>query len=152
MKILYVCTGNTCRSPMAEFLTKEEATKRGLELEVTSGGLSAIPDSMSRHALEVLAELGIDGKTHRARPVRKEAVEEADLILTMTASHALFLAARYPGMPIYTLAGFAGEEGDVEDPYGGSKEKYRRVRDRIRRYIEIILDEEFAEKGHETEK
>lgn len=92
MKILFVCTGNTCRSPMAEALLKD----MNKDLEVKSAGVFAIPDqSASEHTVSVLAERGID-IDHQAQPVSEELLTWADLVLTMTRQHKQSLIMNYP--------------------------------------------------------
>jgi len=91
-RILFVCSGNTCRSPMAETLLRSmlEARLGRLPsgLEVTSGGVSAVPGaSPTVQAVMVMAERGLDLSTHKARQVTADMVRQADLVLTMTRSH-----------------------------------------------------------------
>lgn len=96
-RILFVCTGNTCRSPMAEALLRKKAEDRGLSLEVKSAGVSALPGiTASSPAVEVLKEKGIDHRHHRSQPVTKELLLWADVVLTMTRSHHQWLIHSYP--------------------------------------------------------
>ncbi|WP_170105586.1 low molecular weight protein arginine phosphatase [Desmospora activa] len=96
-RILFVCTGNTCRSPMAEALLRKKADERGLFLEVKSAGVSALPGvAASSPAVEVLAEKGINNRDHRSQPMTKELLKWADLVLTMTRSHHQWLIHSYP--------------------------------------------------------
>ncbi|PSL45792.1 protein-tyrosine phosphatase [Salsuginibacillus halophilus] len=120
-----ICTGNTCRSPMAAALLKEKMP----ELEVRSAGIGAAAGMPpAAEAVDVLQEHGIH-LSGASVPVDETVVAWADLILTMTASHQTLLATRYPAAAdkAYTLAEFAGAEGDVADPIGGTKEDYRRT-------------------------
>ena len=134
MHILFVCTGNTCRSPMAEGVLKEKTKTH----TVSSAGLSVLfPMPAAENAVRVMEERGIDITAHRARALTEETVREADLILTMTAGHRKILTALFPDAAekTKTLAEYAGAEEDVADPFGGSMETYRICADQIAKLI-----------------
>lgn len=96
MKILFVCTGNTCRSPMAEHLFRNMAEKEKLNVEVRSAGISAyIGSPASKKAVEALKEKGVQA-SHKSRPLNKEMIDWADLVLTMTESHKQLVINRFP--------------------------------------------------------
>ena len=120
--ILFVCTGNTCRSPMAEALYKSITGK-----DAISAGLSAVNGSRaSEHSVSVMAKRGIDIKEHLSRQIDISMLEEASAVLTMTEGHKAMLLYAAPEFSekIFTIYEWAGKSGDVADPYGGSEEVY----------------------------
>ncbi|MBV9874541.1 MAG: serine hydroxymethyltransferase [Verrucomicrobia bacterium] len=134
--VLFVCTGNVCRSPMAEGLFGRMIAERP-DLRVLSAGVSTYPGQPpSAHAVEVLAELGIDISQHRSRPLSEKVVDEADWIIAMTRSHLDSIIYLFPraAEKVYLLREF--EPGatslDVADPIGMGLEAYRAARDIIR--------------------
>ncbi|MCI3921427.1 low molecular weight protein arginine phosphatase [Paenibacillus sp. TRM 82003] len=113
-RILLVCTGNTCRSPMAEALFRSAAQKRGIPVEVKSAGVSALSGQpMAKHAQEVLHSRGVDGgAAFRSSEATREKVEWADLVLTMTAHHKRHLLEQFPEAveKTFALKEFAGTD------------------------------------------
>lgn len=137
-KVLLVCTGNTCRSPMAEGLMKKLAKEKKVAMEVSSAGFCADDFPASDLAIEVMEEVGISIKEHRSQHLSIELIEEADLILTMTHSHKESLLSAVPSGKdkTMTLAEWAGETEDVSDPYGGTITDYQSCRDQIKTLLE----------------
>ena len=124
--ILFVCTGNTCRSPMAAAM----ARKMGLQAE--SAGLSAFPGMPATpQALRAVQRHGGDLAGHRARMVDAEMVKRADLICPMTRSHALCLLERFPGCAGKIIL----PDPEIPDPYGGDDRVYESC---IQSLIEMV--------------
>lgn len=112
-RILFVCTGNTCRSPLAEGLCRTMARRMGVDVEVRSAGVSAADGmAVSRHTGDILREKEASDGVSASCSLRGETVEWADLILTMTMSHKRSLLERHPGAvdKVYTLKEFAETE------------------------------------------
>ena len=144
LTVLMVCSGNTCRSPMAEALLKKVWEDLGAPypIEVRSAGVSAMPGfPASWEAVEVMARKGIDISAHISRPVEYEDIENADLVITMTEAHKSMLLFGYPefATKIYTLSEMLGEFwGDVIDPFGQGLEAYERTADFLEDSLRVL--------------
>ncbi|MDK2798811.1 MAG: protein arginine phosphatase [Clostridiales bacterium] len=155
-KILFVCTGNTCRSSMAEGLFKKMLEDNGIkDIEVTSAGTAVFfPSGASKHAVEVMKEKGIDLSVHQSKQINDEMIEQADLILTMTVNHQQQLLRICPQAAdkIFTLKEFAyGIEDidvpDISDPFGLPKEYYEQCAKEIYLSLVKVIEKIKSEKG-----
>src|SRR5574338_590091 len=130
MHILFVCTGNTCRSPLAEALLRHELERRNIEsVEVGSAGTGAWDGApASEGAYLVGLEHGLDLSSHRARLLTRDMVQQAELILTMARHHRARvheLGGEGRTHVLGEYAGGTGPEAEVSDPFGGDLELYR---------------------------
>ncbi len=140
-RILLVCTGNVCRSPMAMGLLRQRLAEDGLadRVAVSSAGIWGLDgEPASGPGVEVLAERGVDISDHRAHTIDAQDIAQADLVLVMEEAHRRSLFYSYPNMlsKVFLLSEMAGEYGDVRDPYRRPKEEYARCADELTRLID----------------
>jgi protein-tyrosine phosphatase len=158
--VLLVCTGNTCRSPMAETLLRHEMTQRFKDLftpgqpppvVAVSAGLSAYPGgAASPEAVNVMHARGLNLKDHQSRPLTQRLLKQADLVLTMTASHRQAILGRWPEASPKTFL-LSKNGRDVADPYGGSVPIYAACADEIESFIKHWvqwIDESWLPRWH----
>ncbi len=148
---VFVCTGNTCRSPMAEALFRnmlaekmqcadDELLDRGYT--VVSAGLAAYPGApASPEAVDLLKDQGIDLSSHESQPVSEELLFHSDHIITMTQNHRDAILNAFPELAGKThLLSDTGK--DVSDPIGAGMEEYKNCRDEIEGYLRLLLDQQ----------
>ena len=131
MNILFICTGNTCRSPMSAYIMEKVSIENDLDILIESAGIFAEDgEGASENAIKALEEMGIDMTGHVVQSVSDELLEKADIVLTMTGGQKKLIEP-YAGKKVYTLLEYAGSEGDISDPYGGDIEEYRETAQEI---------------------
>jgi protein-tyrosine-phosphatase len=144
--VLFVCTGNTCRSPMAEGLFRKAVEGRA-DYSVGSAGTSACPgDSAARETIAALRRRGADLDGFSSRPVGKELIREATHVFAMTRGHLAQLEARFPEFSdkFYLTCEFADIAGegigiDVPDPIGQGKRAYEHTAEVLEQAIPAII-------------
>lgn len=142
-RILFVCTGNTCRSPMAEWICRDLAQKRGIAVAVQSAGVYAFPGTpMTTFAQDVLVQQGIAVQESHSQRLERQHIAWADVIYTMTAAQKADVCVRHPEVVsrIWTLWEVIATQDDVADPYGGSETLYAQTAEQIAHAVQRILD------------
>lgn len=133
MKILFICTGNTCRSPMAEALMKKKCPDK-YDTEISSCGLCAFSgDSATPESIAVMQDYGIDLSSHRARPFNAYMADAYDIFCVMTENHATALSQIIPKEKILILG------GGIPDPYGLGIDAYKKCANLIDKAIATLL-------------
>jgi protein-tyrosine-phosphatase len=140
-----VCTGNICRSPLAEALLRAALKERGVEgVDVSSAGTGAWDGApASEGAYLVGLERGLDLSGHRARLLTREVVEQADLILTMARHHRARVQELGGEGRVHVLGEYAGrspDEGEVSDPFGGDLDVYRQTCAELELIVTAVAD------------
>ncbi len=151
---LVVCTGNTCRSPMAEALLRQrlagqlgcpvdDLEERGIS--VRSAGIAAMPGGMPSHqSVEVMKSRGIDITGHASQPITDQLARHADLILTMTAGHRRAIVSQWPELDSRTYL-FSTDNRDINDPIGQATEVYGGCATELDQYTGFWADKIISE-------
>lgn len=140
-RILIVCTGNTCRSPMAKVILEQKLLERGqqdrFEIDSAAFGFPTF-DVASDNARKAIKEIYGDDLlvSHWAKYVSPALIEQADLILAMTGA----IKDGLPSEKSWTLKEYAGSSGDISDPYGGNLETYLKCADEISGFLDGVVE------------
>lgn len=140
--ILFTCTGNICRSPIAEYLARKQFTDLEMPYRAASAGMINNGVPISRYSLQVLMEHQINASEHFSRVVTKNHISSSWLVLTMELQQAIFLRNLYPqyAYKIFSLNEFTGFEGSIEDPFEKEIDDYRITFDIIQERINILVN------------
>ena len=144
MRIIIVCSGNTCRSPLAEVMLREKLVRDGVtNVDVSSAGVAAWAGTPASEGSYLVAlERGLDLSAHRARVLTEAMVERADLILTMSEAHAQRVDLLGGIRKTSTLGAYAGNPRgirDVPDPMGSDVAMYRSTADILDEMVEAAV-------------
>lgn len=154
MNVIFVCTGNTCRSPLAEALARRLAQQRGLDISFTSAGIGAALGAPANDgAILVGLERGVDLSRHRSRPLLPAAIGKDTLVLVMSSGHLSGVRAISRDARVFLLDEYASQGTSmrgVADPFGGDLDDYRTAADAIEEMLEPALERLAAERTTET--
>ena len=146
LHIVFICTGNICRSPMAEGFMRHKWREKGRnDLKVSSMGIHGLNDiPATEYAQKVCKEKGFDISSHRARSLVGEELQKADLILCMEPVHKKFVNTFFPWLrkKVFLLGAWPGRgtrKSTIVDPMGGSYKKYQQIFGIIETHIERII-------------
>ena len=143
MTILFVCTGNTCRSPMAAAYFQHLCKAAEIDVAVESVGLTALDgEPMSKASAKALSHEGVDAPTSRSRQLTGDHVAAANLVVTMTQAHLAQLQQSPVAAPekTFTLMSFVDRKTDIDDPFGGSVDEYSQCLATMKPALDALLE------------
>ena len=144
MNVIFVCTGNTCRSPLAEAFARRDAQQRGLAASFASAGIGAALGSPATDgAILIGLERGVDLSRHRSRPLLPTAIDKDTVVLVMASSHISGVRAIAPQARVYLLDEYGSHGASMRpilDPFGGDLDDYRVAADAIQAMLEPVMD------------
>lgn len=143
--VLFVCTGNICRSPMAAGLLRRRLNRDQERRQwhvISAGTWASEGRPASAYSIDEMNARGIDLDAHRSRQVDEDLMDQADLVLVMTHSHAEALSAAFPdhAHKVHLLSEMVGKTYDISDPYGGTRLEYAHVAQQLERLIDAGYD------------
>ncbi len=146
MKIMFICTGNICRSAMAHAMFTKLVKEKKKKIEVYSCGIYAENgDTPTYEAIETMSEYGIDLRDHRATNIRNSNIKDMDVILCATTSHKNSVISMYPDLKEKTFtmkeyAGYPQNDLDIKDPWGYGIDVYKNCAKEIQECLNKIIE------------
>ncbi|MFR5683667.1 MAG: low molecular weight protein arginine phosphatase [Clostridia bacterium] len=147
MKIMFICTGNICRSAMAHKLLEKKLEEKQInDIQVYSSGIYAENgDTSTYNAIETMKEYGVDLKSHIATNIRNSEIDKMDLILCATLSHKREVLYLYPELQgkVYTMKEYVGDDKetkDISDPWGYDLTTYQRCALEINEILDKLME------------
>lgn len=147
MKIMFICTGNICRSAMAHKLLEKKLEEKQInDIQVYSSGIYAENgDTSTYNAIETMKEYGVDLKSHIATNIKNSEIDKMDLILCATLSHKREVLYLYPGLQgkVYTMKEYVGDDKetkDISDPWGYDLTTYQRCALEINEILDKLME------------
>ncbi|MCF7919175.1 MAG: Sua5/YciO/YrdC/YwlC family protein [Candidatus Cloacimonetes bacterium] len=140
-EVNFMCTGNICRSPLAEYYFRQQAERKGLKWRVISSGVLDTGVAISENSLLLLQREGIDASAHHSLRISQEIIKRNRLVLTMTRQHRnTLINAGWDKGNVFTLGEFVGHNEDISDPYRQSLEVYEQAYTQIKFYVDLLID------------
>jgi tRNA threonylcarbamoyl adenosine modification protein (Sua5/YciO/YrdC/YwlC family) len=141
-KITFTCTGNICRSPMAEYWFRKLLMEHNLDIESASAGVLESGNPISIHSHKVLLEHGIEAKNHTSIMIDNDVIRSSWKIITMTNNHKEDILRRFPGSEekVFTLGEISKIKGDIADPWGKDLITYRQCFNEIRERLDKLIN------------
>ena len=148
-RILFVCTANICRSPMADYYMKKLIEKNNLSYDVRSAGFLDSDYQISENSRLTLLENGIDASKHISTQLDEEVVYASWLILTMTTIHKKNILERFPNAQgkTYTISEYSGFQQDIGDPFRMGIDEYRKTFNKIKKRCDVIFEKIYKEEA-----
>lgn len=140
--ITFICTGNICRSPMAEFYARDKIEQKGLPLRTASAGVFASGYSISSNSETALKEDNIESADHVSMQVDYDLISRSYIVLAMEEVHKHVIYNMFPDMrhKVFTIADYCGTDKDVSDPFTKDRSVYDDTYNLIKRYVDIIVE------------
>ncbi|MBM4399864.1 MAG: protein tyrosine phosphatase, partial [Candidatus Cloacimonetes bacterium] len=140
--IQFICTGNICRSPIAEYLFNHYSKEQNLPYSSRSAGLLETGALISLNSMQLLAEQGINASEHYSRKIDEEIMNSSWLVLTMEQRQRDLIIAKFPesAHKVFTLREYVGENGDIADPIGYDIDYYRDIYHQIDEAIQKLIN------------